>query len=81
MVFKLITVKHRLVKKPEIDQLSLFATEPKKFATDLYKRLLAEGAPFREFKGTTDKKVLKNDKELWFPFDMPAQWNGVLILA
>ena len=59
------------------DQLTLFAPEKPTFPEDLYRRLVDCGAPFKAPKPDSEK----TDPETWFPFDVPADWNGVLAVG
>lgn len=63
------------------DQLRLFAPEPAPFPERLYRQLLDGGAPFRELKGSLGGKKKEPEKEYWFPFHCPEDWNGVLVVG
>ena len=66
--------------KPD-GQLRLFAAERAPFPERQYQRLMGGGAPFQEFKGSLGGKKKAPEKEYWFPFHCPEDWNGVLIVA
>ena len=66
--------------KPD-GQLRLFAAERAPFPERQYQRLVGGGAPFQEFKGSLGGKKKTPEKEYWFPFHCPEDWNGVLIVA
>jgi hypothetical protein len=61
--------------KPD-DQLTLFVAEKTPFPEKLYRRLTDGGAPFQEFTGTLGGKRTVPQREYWFPFHCPADWNG-----
>ena len=63
------------------DQLRLFVAEPAPFPERQYRRLLDGGAPFQDVKGSLGGKRKGPEKEYWFPFHCPEDWNGVLIVA
>ena len=63
------------------DQLTLFTPEAPVFPADLYNRLVGEGAPFRAPKQDEGAKADGADTEVWFPFEIPIDWNGVMVLA
>ena len=63
------------------DQLTLFDKEGPVFPADRYQRLTGGGDPFRAPKGTLGKKAAGPEPELWFPYDIPDDWNGVLVVA
>jgi DNA polymerase I-like protein with 3'-5' exonuclease and polymerase domains len=66
--------------KPD-DQLTLFVAEPTPFPEKQYRRLTDGGSPFQELTGTLGGKRTVPQKEYWFPFHCPADWNGVLVIA
>ena len=66
--------------KPDC-QLRLFASERAPFPERQYQRLVGGGAPFQEFKGSLGSKKKAPEKEYWFPFHCPEDWNGVLVVA
>lgn len=66
--------------KPD-DQLALFSAEPAPFPEKMYRRLTDGGAPFQEFPGSLGGKRIASQKEYWFPFHCPADWNRVLVIA
>lgn len=63
------------------DQLALFTAEPIPFPERIYRRLTDGGAPFQEFAGSLGGKRVASQREYWFPFHCPADWNRVLIIA
>ena len=63
------------------DQLTLFDKEAPVFPAEQYQRLIGGGDPFRAPKGTIGKKALGTESELWFPYDIPDDWNGVIVIA
>jgi DNA polymerase I-like protein with 3'-5' exonuclease and polymerase domains len=73
--------------KDVVDQLNLFSPEAPVFPNDRYQRLIGGGATFRAPKGFVGakavgaKKVTTNEPEVWFPYDIPNDWNGVLVIS
>lgn len=65
----------------QVDQLTLFAPEAPAFPESHYQRLIERGAPFRAPKEHVDLRKPLPDQELWFPFDLPGDWNHVLVIA
>jgi DNA polymerase I-like protein with 3'-5' exonuclease and polymerase domains len=63
------------------DQLTLFDKEAPVFPAEQYQRLIGGGDPFRAPKGTIGKKAPGTESELWFPYDIPDDWNGVIVIA
>lgn len=63
------------------DQLTLFVAETTAFPEKQYRRLTDGGAPFQEFTGSLGGKRTAPQKEYWFPFHCPADWNRVLVIA
>ena len=43
--------------------------------------MIDEGVPFRAPKGAAGGKSSGTEAEIWFPFDVPVDWNGVMVLA
>jgi DNA polymerase I-like protein with 3'-5' exonuclease and polymerase domains len=63
------------------DQLALFAAEPTPFPEKQYRRLTDGGPPFQEFTGSLGGRRTGQQKEYWFPFHSPADWNRVLVVS
>lgn len=62
-------------------QLALFEPEKAPFPKELYRQLTGGGAPFRAAKGSIGGKTRDRELEHWFPYDIPEDWNGVLVVG
>lgn len=63
------------------DQLTLFEPEKARFPEELYRQLTGGGAPFRAARDTIGAKTRDPELEHWFPYEVPEDWNGVLVIG